>query len=476
MTINLVWFRSDLRVRYNPALYFACKNNESIVLALFISSMKQWKLNLFSSKKISLIYKNVISLRKELRKLNIILYYYESTTFSKSINYLVRFCKKNKVNNLYYNYEYEFFHQKRDIMAMKILKNNSIFSYGFHGSTLIQPGIITNKTGNMYKKYSFFKKKCIQILATKQLNYIFKIKKRKKIVNHSNYKIPSFRFSLEKFNEQLFPIGEKKVIKKLKLFLKNKLNNYNSDHNSISLNSTSMISAHLSIGVISPLQCLLLLFKYRFNVHKYSVEKCLWINELIWREFFKHLLYFYPLLYKETILCNWEKNITWKNNKKHFNAWKIGKTGFPIVDAGMRQLNQIGWIHNRLRMITSSFLVKNLLINWKKGEKYFMSQLIDGDVALNNGGWQWISSVGSDSVPYFRIFNPILQSKKFDPKGVFIKKYVPELKKISSVSIHDPNLWHEKVKKEINYPQPIIDFSHSRRETLTIFRRAKYKL
>ncbi|QCI23305.1 deoxyribodipyrimidine photo-lyase [Buchnera aphidicola] len=475
MKTNLMWFRSDLRIRNNLALYSACQDCEATILALFISCPHQWKLNSMSSRKAFLIYKNIIFLKKELMKLNIYLYYHESTTFLESVNYLIKFCRKNKVNNLYYNYEYEFLEQKRDIMVMKKLKKYHIISNGFHSSTLIPPGVIINKKGEMYKKYSHFKNRCILEVLKNSLNDIFIPKKRKTIILTSNTPIVPFDFNFHRFNEQLFPIGEIKVLKKLKLFFKNKFNKYFTKNNSIS-NDTSMLSAHLSIGVLSPMQCLFLLFKYYPNTYAYYVKKCCWVNELIWREFFKHLLYFHPLLSQQKVLCDWENNIKWSNNEKHFEAWKRGKTGFPIVDAGMRQLNQLGWMHNRLRMVTSSFLVKNLLIDWRKGEQYFMSRLIDGDTALNNGNWQWISSIGSDSAPYFRIFNPILQSKKFDAQGKFIRKYIPELTKISYTNIHDPNTWNRKIRRRNSYPEPIINLADSKKTMLTVFKLAKYKL
>ncbi|MBZ2279396.1 MAG: FAD-binding domain-containing protein, partial [Buchnera aphidicola] len=188
-----------------------------------------------------------------------------------------------------------------------------------------------------------------------------------------------------------------------------------------------MLSPYLSIGVLSSRQCLMELLKNK-NYTLKTLYDMTWLNEIIWREFYYHLFIGYPYLSKCQSLQPWEKNIIWLNDAKKFHAWKNGNTGIPIIDAGMRQLKMIGWMHNRLRMITASFLVKNLLINWRKGEKYFMSQLIDGDCALNNGGWQWAASVGSDAVSYIRIFNPLLQSKKFDKDGKFIKKFIPELK------------------------------------------------
>ncbi|MCW5197702.1 deoxyribodipyrimidine photolyase [Buchnera aphidicola (Chaitophorus viminalis)] len=179
---------------------------------------------------------------------------------------------------------------------------------------------------------------------------------------------------------------------------------------------------------------------------------------MLWREFFKHLFFQFSIKHKNTFLKSWEKKIQWSDNYSYFKAWKKGLTGFPIIDAGMRQLNKLGWMHNRLRMITSNFLVKNLLINWRYGEKYFMIRLIDFDYSLNNGNWTWIASIGTDSVPYIRTFNPYLQSKKFDFNGFFIKKYIPELKHVPKKYIHEPHIWLKKNKLSKIYPNPIINY------------------
>ncbi|XBC41032.1 MAG: deoxyribodipyrimidine photo-lyase [Buchnera aphidicola (Nurudea yanoniella)] len=477
MITNLVWFRNDLRIRDNLALYSACKNEKSIILGLFVFVPAQWKFHSISYKKSKFIYNSLVILKKDLMKLNIFLYFHESTTFLQSIKYITEFCKKKKIDNLYYNYEYGFFEKQRDILVEKKLKNYKISSYGFHSSTLITPGTIKNIKGNMYSKYSNFKKKCILILLQKKLVSLTILKRQNTIIDTSHFHIPIFKFPFEKFNTQIFPIGELKAIKKLKFFLKRKFNDYDINRNYFSLNSTSMLSVYFSIGILSPIRCFLILHKYySYTKYKKFVENCSWINELIWREFFKHLLYFYPKLSKQQVLCDWEKNIKWEKNKKNLNAWKKGETGFPIIDSAMKQLNQMGWMHNRLRMITSSFLVKNLLINWREGEKYFMSKLIDGDTALNNGGWQWIASVGLNNIPYFRIFNPLLQSKKFDKNGTFIKKYIPELKKLSAIEVHNPSLWNKETKKIVKYPKKIVSFSETKKIALKIFKFAKCKL
>ena len=190
-----------------------------------------------------------------------------------------------------------------------------------------------------------------------------------------------------------------------------------------------------------------------------------WLKELIWREFYIHILYHFPQVRTQNFRPKYDQ-IQWRNNQEEYLAWKEGRTGYPIVDAGMRQLKTTGWMHNRARMITASFLVKHLLIDWRWGESWFMDNLIDGDLAANNGGWQWIAGTGTDASPYFRIFNPVTQSRKFDPEGIYIRKWVPELVGLDSKNIHSP--WEKNIQVK-DYPAPIVDHKTARERALITY-------
>lgn len=224
----------------------------------------------------------------------------------------------------------------------------------------------------------------------------------------------ALNYPQQPFDEQLFPADEKSAIARLRHFCQQQAAEYEQQRDFPAIEGTSRLSAALAIGALSPRQCL----------HRLLAEQpqaldggsgAVWLNELIWREFYRHLMTFHSALCKHKPFIPWTDRVQWQGSQQQLAAWQEGKTGFPIVDAAMRQLNSTGWMHNRLRMITASFLVKDLLIDWRCGERYFISQLIDGDLAANNGGWQWAASTGTDAAPYFRIFNPTTQGSALTP-------------------------------------------------------------
>ncbi len=280
-----------------------------------------------------------------------------------------------------------------------------------------------------------------------------------------------------------FKAGEIEAQRRLELFTggnKPSIYQYADQRNRMDLEGTSQLSPYLRFGMISSRQ--LIKTAQRAIAHApndvahQGAET--WLNELIWREFYSAILYHFPHVLKQSFRRELN-NIRWNNDEKDFHAWCQGLTGYPIVDAAMRQLLQSGWMHNRARMITASFLVKDLLIDWRWGERWFMQQLIDGDPAANNGGWQWTAGTGTDAAPYFRIFNPILQSKKFDPSGRYIRRWVPELEHVRDTDIHTP--WEMTIDIQrksrcligLDYPAPIIDRRFARQRTLDAYSNAK---
>ncbi len=274
----------------------------------------------------------------------------------------------------------------------------------------------------------------------------------------------------------LFPSGESEAQQRLSEFSKIAIDRYANDRNRMDLDGTSALSPYIRFGMLSMRQAAAATLSAIQTAVDSSARKGAetWLNELIWREFYISILFHFPHVARTSFNPAYA-DIRWRTDQADFSAWKDGQTGYPVVDAAMRQLKETGWMHNRARMIVASFLVKDLLINWQWGERWFMDNLLDGDLAANNGGWQWTAGTGTDAAPYFRIFNPVLQSKKFDPHGNYIRRWVPELRDVPEQHIHAP--WEKpelaRVRIGKDYPAPVIDHRFARERTLQAYRQAK---
>ena len=273
-----------------------------------------------------------------------------------------------------------------------------------------------------------------------------------------------------------FEPGAAAARERLEAFTQAPITEYHKKRDRMDLDATSQLSPYLRFGMLSAREAVVAARKARENGGGKGAE--VWLDELIWREFYAMILYHHPRVREESFREQYQR-IAWRNDEAEFEAWKAGRTGYPAVDAAMRQLRESGWMHNRARMIVASFLTKDLLINWQWGEQHFMQHLIDGDPAANNGGWQWSAGTGTDAAPYFRIFNPITQGEKHDPQGAYIRRWVPELRNVPDDYIHRPWTMPENVQQEAkciigeDYPAPIVDHQAARERTLAAYKAAR---
>lgn len=277
--------------------------------------------------------------------------------------------------------------------------------------------------------------------------------------------------------ESSFKAGEQEAERRLSAFTDSAIEDYTEMRNRMDLEGTSQLSPYLRLGMLSARQAVWAARQAAELATTAAAQKGAetWLNELIWREFYAAILYHFPHVRQQSFRAEL-RNIPWRNDPCGLAAWKAGLTGYPVVDAAMRQLNATGWMHNRARMISASFLTKDLLINWQEGERYFMESLLDGDPASNNGGWQWTAGTGTDAAPYFRVFNPILQGLKFDPQGDYVRRWVPELDLVANKYIHTPWEMPTEVQKQTrcqidsDYPSPIVDHKLARKRVLLAYR------
>lgn len=473
MTTHLVWLRNDLRMTDNRALYAACQDEHARVIALFIATPRQWRRHDMAPRQAAFLRQNLAALQQALARQGIPLFYQECDDFRAAVSWLAAFCQRHSVSRLFYNYQYEVNERERDRRVERRLAGK-VVCQGFDDALLLPPGSVVTGSGQMYKVFTPFRQAFIRRLLDTDIASLPAPDKRCGGEPVACSPLAPFSYPQHAFDEATFPAGEWEALRRLRHFCRERAGNYHQQRDMPALEGTSRLSPYLALGVLSPRQCVNRLREACPDVFERPQGGAFcWLNELIWREFYRHLLVARPGLCKHQPFVAWTRRVRWREDEERLRAWQQGETGYPIVDAAMRQMNQTGWMHNRLRMICASFLVKDLLIDWRAGERYFMSQLLDGDLAANNGGWQWAASTGCDAAPYFRIFNPTTQGKRFDPQGEFIRRWLPELASVPDSAIHLPHPWAARDGRVLAYPAPIVDHRQARRRTLATFEAAK---
>ncbi|MBK9040073.1 MAG: deoxyribodipyrimidine photo-lyase [Bdellovibrionales bacterium] len=468
--LSIVWLRRDLRLEDHEALTRACSESNRIVVVFVFDTHILGKLKSKSDPRVSFIYESIREIDNQLKKLGSRLI----VRTGDPVIEIPKIAKKMKANAVFFNEDYEPYAKRRDNAVLRSLKRENIKGLSFKDHVIFSGPELNKSDGSPYKMYTPYKNAWLKKLTSKD----YLPKKRDKgayLASGSISSVLDFP-SLEDLGFENSSIlvrsqraGRRNGLGCLKKWAAG-LPEYHKTRDFPGLSrGTSGLSMHLRFGTISIRECVRLCFKSP------NRGTSIWLSELIWRDFYQMILDRYPYVVQGSFKKDCD-GIAWEGSQANFEAWCQGRTGFPIVDAGMRQLNQTGWMHNRLRMIAASFLVKDLLVDWRKGEAYFAEKLLDFDLAANNGGWQWCASTGCDAQPYFRIFNPVLQSKKIDPECKYIKRWVPELKSLSSSEIHllsleAPQKAIKSIKIGRDYPEPIVFHSQQKMHFLRMYNR-----
>ncbi|KAK3392740.1 deoxyribodipyrimidine photo-lyase [Podospora didyma] len=483
------WFKMDLRTRDNRALHMASEKAREAgvpLIALYILSPQDFEAHLTSPVRVDFMLRTLQVLKRDLSSLDIPLWVETVDKRTQLPGRILELMTDWGASHLFANIEYEVDELRREAKLVRMLAGKGIAVEVAHDTCVVPPGQLKSGTGNQYAVYTPWFRTWIRFIHDNPI--LLELSDppgrnpetaREVFSTLYDCDIPSApetkRLEVDDAVKlcALWPAGEHEAAKRLEKFCEEDIGSYGKNRNIPAQQGTSSLSVHFASGTLSSRTAV------RTARDRNKTKKLdggnegiqTWISEVAWRDFYKHVLVHWPYVCMNKPFKPEYSNIEWSYDNQHFEAWKKGLTGFPIVDAAMRQLHGMGYMHNRCRMIVASFLSKDLLLDWRMGERFFMENLIDGDFASNNGGWGFAASVGVDPQPYFRIFNPLLQSEKFDPDGEYIRKWVPELRGISGKAIHDPygRGASDKASKA-GYPEPIVDHKGARERALAAYK------
>lgn len=462
---RLHWFRNDLRIHDNPALYAACEDPTKPVAAIYVRAPEQWRSHDWSERKCRLLDQQLLDLKSSLAGLNIPLLIFTVSDFDAQRNLLLTLCRELHADSLFFNEEYAVNERRRDQLLTQALQSTGVTVRRFRDQSILPVGSVLTKDDKPYSVFSPFKRNWQAQAQKLDLRPLPKPGARQmpwpEIPASLKTDVPKAQA------DPLWPAGESRALDRLASFCDERVMRYHSDRDYPATDGTSALSPYLALGILSGRQCLAMALQAMSETPSASHETSTWINELIWRDFYIHILYHNPSVSRHKAYRPETDQLQWRGEGPLFNAWCEARTGIPIVDAAMRQLLNTGWMHNRLRMVVAMFLTKNLFVDWRLGERFFMQHLVDGYLPANNGGWQWSASTGTDAAPYFRVFNPVSQSQKFDPMAKFIRQWMPEISGRDDKSIHQPL---SNPLPGIDYPTAIVDLKTSRKEAIENFK------
>lgn len=425
--VNICWLRRDLRLHDHHALDQAFQGGKPVLLLFIFDKNILSQLSDKKDRRVTFIHQTLTELNKNLLKNNSSLY----CIYDSPLNAFEHLLKEFEVKEVFTNQDYEPYALSRDEEIEKFLKKKQVYFHVFKDQVIFEKSEVMKADGKPYTVFTPYSRRWKEHYAKVGEEHFASEDKLSNSLQSVSYPIPSLESMGFKTAELNFP--ELQLSEDL-------IKDYSETRNLPYVAGTSQASTYLRFGLVSIRELVLL-------ANKHSET---WLNELIWREFFMMILFHFPKVVDHSFKSKYDR-IPWRNDEKEFEHWCRGETGYPIIDAGMRQLNETGWMHNRVRMIVAGFLVKHLLIDWRWGEAYFAEKLMDYELSSNNGNWQWAASSGCDAAPYFRIFNPWTQAKKFDPNEEYVKRWVQEY----------PG----------DYVQPIVDHDFARKRALETYKK-----
>ncbi len=459
------WFRRDLRLHDNTALSEACRRAEHVVPVFIFEDAFRTGPDVGAARLLFLL-RSLAELNESLRKLGSLLV----IRFGKSEFEIPKLARELKAEAVFCNTRYEPYAQQRDARVFNALNELGIGFESFKDAVVWHEEEILTQAGRPFTVFTPYAK----AWKSRKVPLPHPGPDEKKLLVKEPVRSEELPADSASFgfpcSQNIFVAGEHAALKQLDNFLRAGILDYAAARDRADLEGTSQLSAHLRAGTIGIRTLIARLLAARSKAATAAQKSCdVFLNELIWREFYLQVLHNFPHVMRGAFRPEYD-TLEWSDNDEHFRAWCEGQTGYPIIDAAMRCLNATGWMHNRLRMIVAMFLTKDLLINWQRGERYFMRQLVDGDLAANNGGWQWSAGTGTDAAPYFRIFNPTTQATKCDPSGAFVRRWIPELANVPDESIHEP--WNEPLLAP-KYPSRIVRHEEQRPKALAMFAKVK---
>lgn len=470
MTKAIVWFRQDLRCHDNPALITACHNHQSII-PLYIADKNPKET--VGGAQCWWLHHSLLALDKQLKKHHLKL----CLKRGSALEILTDLIQQHKIDAIYWNQRYEPENIAQDKTIKEALEDLNVVIEDFNSHLLLEPWTIHNKSGDYFKVFTPYWKQALKQIDIPPMPRIkeWPSCSRFKSEQLDDWELLPTKPNWAKQFADFWQPGEQGALKKLRTFIDQHLNSYKEGRDKPATQSTSRLSPHLHFGEISPWTIWQAVKEAKQDPDCNLAAAEQFLTELGWREFSYYLLFHFSKLPDKNFKESFDE-FAWLQNDEDLVSWQRGLTGFPIVDAGMRELWQTGFMHNRVRMITASFLTKDLLLDWRLGADWFLDTLLDADLAANSFNWQWVAGSGADAAPYFRIFNPVLQGEKFDPQGEYVKRWVPELNKVPTKWVHKP--W-EAPKAQLNitlgkdYPFPIVDHNEARKIALQNYQAIK---